>query len=60
MATITRLTYDDLEASPKERDGDRHELIDGDLIVTSSPTPQHEEISSNIAYALERLVRENR
>ena len=42
MATTTRhLTYDDLEAIPQEREGDRHELIDGELIVTPSPIPVH-------------------
>ena len=58
--TTTRLTYDDLESIPQEREGDRHELIDGELIVTPSPIPIHQIISSNIAYALERIVREQR
>jgi Uma2 family endonuclease len=60
MALTTRkLTYDDLEAIPQEREGDRHELIDGELIVTPSPIPVHQIISVNIEYALARLVREN-
>ena len=59
MATITRLTYADLEAIPQEGEGDQHELIDGELIVTPSPFPDHQEVSSNIAHALERVVREN-
>jgi Uma2 family endonuclease len=58
--TTTRLTYDDLEAIPQEREGDRHELIDGELIVTPSPIPIHQIISSNIAFVLERIVREQR
>jgi Uma2 family endonuclease len=57
MATITRLTYDDLDAIPKECEGDRHELIDGELVVTPSPTWDHQTISANIFSALDRLVR---
>lgn len=56
--TIKRLTYDDLEAIPQEREGDRHELIDGELVVTPSPTPNHQIISVNIEYALLLHIRE--
>jgi Uma2 family endonuclease len=56
--TFKRLTYDDLESIPQEREGDRHELIDGELIVTPSPITAHQIISGNIEYALERVVRE--
>jgi Uma2 family endonuclease len=59
MATATRLTYDDLEAIPQERPGDRHELIDGELVVTPSPIPKHQIVSGNIEYALQSHVREN-
>src|SRR3954466_4861870 len=57
--TVKRLTYDDLEVIPRERPGDRHEIINGELVVTPSPIPIHQVISSNIEYALERLVRES-
>jgi Uma2 family endonuclease len=56
--TARRFTYDDLEAIPQEREGDRHEIIDGELIVTPSPIPHHQGVSANIVYALERIVRE--
>jgi Uma2 family endonuclease len=59
MAIVTRLTYDDLESIPEERPGDRHEIIDGELVVTPSPIPVHQIISANIEYALARLVRES-
>ncbi len=58
MAIVTRLTYVDLEAIPREHEGDRHELINGELVVTPSPIPTHQIISVNIEYALLRHVRE--
>jgi Uma2 family endonuclease len=58
--TIKRLTYEDLETIPQEHEGDRHELIDGELVVTPVPIPDHQIISINIVYELERHVREQR
>jgi Uma2 family endonuclease len=55
--TVKRLTYDELEAIPQERDGDRHEIINGELIVTPSPIPNHQDVSANISYALQQFVR---
>jgi Uma2 family endonuclease len=58
MAITTRkLTYDDLEAIPQEREGDRHEIIDGELVVTPSPIPHHQDVSGNIFFALQQVVR---
>ena len=45
--TIKRLTYDDLDSIPQEREGDRHEIIDGELIVTPAPIPDHQDSSAN-------------
>jgi Uma2 family endonuclease len=59
MAILTRLTYDDLESIPEEHEGDRHEIINGELVVTPSPIPVHQIVSANIEYALARLVRES-
>ncbi len=56
--TIERFTYDDLEAITQEREGDRHELVDGELFVTPAPTPVHQFVSANIVDALRRHVRE--
>jgi Uma2 family endonuclease len=56
--TARRLTFEDLELIPEEHEGDRHELIDGGLVVTPSPIPVHQIISVNIEYALLRHVRE--
>ena len=55
--TVKRLTYDDLERIPEDREGDRHELIDGELFVTPSPMPVHQIVSGNIEYALANHVR---
>lgn len=58
MATTTRrLTYDDLLSIPQEREGDRHEIINGELIVTPAPVLWHQIVSSNIAYLLNHHVR---
>jgi Uma2 family endonuclease len=57
-ATTKRLTYDDLESIPQEREGDRHELIDGMLVVTPVRVPLHQIVSVNIMCAWEEHVRE--
>jgi Uma2 family endonuclease len=41
--TTTRLTYDDLLALPA--DGNRYEIIDGELYVNPAPATQHQRIS---------------
>jgi Uma2 family endonuclease len=55
--TARRLTFEDLELIPEEHEGERQELIDGELVVTPPPTMNHQSISSNLVYALERTVR---
>jgi Uma2 family endonuclease len=55
--TTTRLTIDDLEDIPEEHVGDRHELIDGELVATPVPITRHQIISMNIVSALDRFVR---
>jgi len=54
--TARRLTYDDLEEIPQEREGDRHELIDGELFVTPSPIPVHQIVSMNLTRHIDRHV----
>jgi len=59
MATATQsviLTYDDLDFIPQERGGDRHELFDGELVVTPSPIPDHQLVSANTVRVLEGVV----
>src|SRR5918993_1280885 len=55
--TVKRLIYDDLESIPQEREGDRHEIIDGELVETPVPPLKHQIVSMNIISALDRLVR---
>jgi Uma2 family endonuclease len=47
-----KLTYDDFLLFPD--DGQRHELIDGEHYVTSSPNTKHQRVSGNIHF----LIRE--
>ena len=58
--TIRHYIYDDLESIPREREGDRHEIIDGRVIVTPAPIPYHQEISGNISEPLRSFVRARR
>lgn len=57
--TAKRLTFEDLELLPEEHEGDRHELIDGELIVTPSPAPKHQIASRSLFRRLDRHVVEN-
>lgn len=48
--TTTRLTYEDYVRLPD--DGNRYEIIDGELYVNPSPVPRHQDIVLNLAIAL--------
>jgi Uma2 family endonuclease len=56
--TARRLTTEDLDSIPEEPPGDRHELIDGELIVTPVPLDKHQAISLNLTLALGVFVRQ--
>lgn len=47
-----KLTYDDLAAFPD--DGRRHELLDGEHLVTPSPRTRHQRVLVHLVTALER------
>lgn len=46
-ASGVRLTYDDFVQFPE--DGERHELIDGEHVVTPSPNMKHQAVLRNLA-----------
>jgi len=56
--TVKRLTYLDLDAVSAEHEGDRHELINGELVVTPSPAPRHQVIAKNLIFRLEQHIDE--
>lgn len=57
LSVKRRWTVDDLEEMPD--DGNRYEVIDGELFVTPSPSPRHQEAIAELYVRLrEYLVRE--
>ncbi len=56
--TARRLTCEELELLPEEHEGDRQELIDGELVVTPVPIIKHQIVNGNITFALEQHVRD--
>jgi Uma2 family endonuclease len=60
MATKPALrhwTYDEFASRPD--DGKRYEVIAGELVVSSSPRPQHQRASMRLSYALEGFTQEH-
>ena len=55
VPTDLKLTTEDYELFPD--DGRRHELIDGEHVVTPSPTVPHQRVSGNLFEALRAAVR---
>ena len=53
-----KMTYEDLQALPDDRF--RHELIDGEHIVSPSPIVKHQRVAFNIAFAISAFVRTRR
>ncbi|HEX9891626.1 MAG TPA: Uma2 family endonuclease [Actinomycetota bacterium] len=54
----TGLTYDDLLSMFPEEDLTRRELIDGELFVTPSPVWRHQEVVTELIYALYGYAKE--
>jgi Uma2 family endonuclease len=60
MATQTghlRLTYEDYRLIPD--DGKRHELIDGEHVMSPSPNTKHQRIAGTLLTALKNFLREH-
>ncbi len=55
-APAVLLTYDDLDFIPQEREGDRHELFDGELVVTTSPVPLHQRLTIRVVFRFRPIV----
>jgi Uma2 family endonuclease len=53
--SATKLTYQDFLGFPD--DGLRHELIDGEHVVTPSPTPGHQKVSVELVVALDGYLK---
>lgn len=61
MASIPdalKLTYDDYQCLPD--DGKRHEIIDGEHVVTPALSTRHQRISGNLFLLLGTHIRQNR
>lgn len=52
--SVPRYTVDDLERLPE--DGNRHELLDGLLLVTPAPTAAHQIVTSRLQFILSAAV----
>jgi Uma2 family endonuclease len=51
------LTIADLDSMPE--DGNRYELIEGELFVSCAPSLTHQEVVANVIFALKQYLREN-
>lgn len=55
--TSTRLAYEDYVELPD--DGNRYEIIDGELFVNPAPVPRHQMIVANLLSALHHYLRQH-
>jgi Uma2 family endonuclease len=55
IATLRPLTYDDLRDMPA--DGQRREVLEGELIVNPAPRRDHQETVANLDWILQRFLR---
>jgi Uma2 family endonuclease len=55
IATLRPLTYDDLREMPD--DGNRREVLEGELIVNPAPRRDHQETVANLDWILQRFLR---
>lgn len=51
-------TYDDILRIPEPIDGKRYEVLDGELVVSPSPSFRHQYVSACVLYALMREIRD--
>ena len=61
MSTATRIwTYADLDKLPESTNGDRYEIIEGELVVTPAPIPLHEDLTTELFHRFDAVVRPRR
>ena len=58
MRITTKFSYEDLQHFPN--DGNRYEIVDGELFVTPSPIPLHQRIIGNLFARLWEHVKQHR
>jgi Uma2 family endonuclease len=51
-------SYDDLLRMPEPRDGKRYEVLDGELVVSPSPSLRHQYVSGPVLHALMREIQD--
>jgi len=57
IATLRPLTYDDLLVMPD--DGNRYEIINGELVVTPAPLARHQRVLLRLTRLLDRFLEEH-
>src|SRR5262245_57904670 len=57
--TPTRWTYDEFAKLP-EGDGNRYEIIAGQLYVTPAPAMRHQRVVTDLVFVLQSYVRQHR
>ena len=61
MSTATRTwTYADLDKLPEPENGDRYEIIEGELVVTAVPSPQHQALTVELVRCFGATTRPKR
>lgn len=53
-------TYDDLLRMPEPQDGKRYEILDGELVVSPSPSLRHQYVSVQMLRALMREIQDGK
>jgi Uma2 family endonuclease len=57
IATLRPLTYEDLQEMPD--DGQRYEVVGGELIVNPAPRREHQEVVANLDWNLQTFLRQS-
>ena len=59
MSSVSQTwTYAELDRLPESETGDRYEVIEGELVVTPSPIPLHEDLTMELTFVVGPFVRD--